>query len=82
MSQKYLNILMKGLIIFFHKKILSSKLIKRTRYGENPHQKAAIYSESNHQDIIQLSGKELSYNNYNDLYSALMSQNYYQTIRE
>ena len=57
--------------IFSQKKIISSKLIKRTRYGENPHQRAAIYSESNHQDIIQLSGKELSYNNYNDLYSAL-----------
>ena len=57
--------------IFPQKKIISSKLIKRTRYGENPHQRAAIYSESNHQDIIQLSGKELSYNNYNDLYSAL-----------
>ena len=57
--------------IFPQKKIISSKLIKRTRYGENPHQRAAIYSESNHQDVIQLSGKELSYNNYNDLYSAL-----------
>ena len=57
--------------IFPQKKIISSKLIKRTRYGENPHQRAAIYSESNHQDIIQLNGKELSYNNYNDLYSAL-----------
>ena len=57
--------------IFSQKKIISSKLIKRTRYGENPHQRAAIYSESNHPDIIQLSGKELSYNNYNDLYSAL-----------
>ena len=57
--------------IFPQKKIISSKLIKRTRYGENPHQRAAIYSESNHPDIIQLSGKELSYNNYNDLYSAL-----------
>ncbi len=57
--------------IFPQKSIISSKLIKQTRYGENPHQKAAIYSKGNHQDIIQLNGKDLSYNNYNDLYSAL-----------
>ena len=57
--------------IFPQKKIFSSKLVKQVRYGENPHQKAAIYSKNNHQDIIQLSGKDLSYNNYNDLYSAL-----------
>ena len=57
--------------IFPQKNIFSGKLIGETRYGENPHQKAAIYSKSYHQDIIQLSGKNLSYNNYNDLYSAL-----------
>ena len=57
--------------IFPQKNIFSGKLISQTRYGENPHQKAAIYSKNHHQDIIQLSGKELSYNNYNDLYSAL-----------
>ena len=57
--------------IFPQKNIFSGKLISQTRYGENPHQKAAIYSKNNHHDIIQLSGKELSYNNYNDLYSAL-----------
>ena len=57
--------------IFPQKNIFSGKLISQIRYGENPHQKAAIYSKNHHQDIIQLSGKELSYNNYNDLYSAL-----------
>ena len=57
--------------IFPQKSIFSGKLIGQTRYGENPHQKAAIYSKNNEQDIIQLSGKDLSYNNYNDLYSAL-----------
>ncbi len=56
---------------FPEKNIFSGKLIGKARYGENPHQKAAIYSKSNHHDIIQLSGKDLSYNNYNDLYSAL-----------
>ncbi len=43
------------------------------RYGENPHQQAAIYkrrSEKNH-FINQLHGKELSYNNYLDIDSAI-----------
>ena len=46
------------------------------RYGENPHQKAALYTPSGpHQHGIaqaeQLQGKELSYNNYNDADAAL-----------
>lgn len=46
------------------------------RYGENPHQQAALYSRSdNHGANIvaarQLNGKELSYNNLLDLDSAL-----------
>ncbi len=57
--------------LFPIKNIFSGKLIEKTRYGENPHQKGAIYSQNNKQEIIQISGKQLSYNNYNDLYSAL-----------
>ncbi len=57
--------------LFPVKNIFSGKLIEKTRYGENPHQKAAIYAQNNKQEIIQISGKQLSYNNYNDLYSAL-----------
>ena len=57
--------------LFPIKNIISGKLVEKTRYGENPHQKAAIYSQNNKQEIIQISGKQLSYNNYNDLYSAL-----------
>ncbi len=57
--------------LFPIKNIFSGKLVEKTRYGENPHQKAAIYSQNNKQGIIQISGKQLSYNNYNDLYSAL-----------
>ncbi len=57
--------------LFPIKNIFSGKLVEKTRYGENPHQKAAIYSQNNKQEIIQISGKKLSYNNYNDLYSAL-----------
>jgi phosphoribosylaminoimidazolecarboxamide formyltransferase/IMP cyclohydrolase len=44
-------------------------------YGENPHQRAAYYAESGARmhllsRIEQLSGKELSYNNLNDLSAA------------
>ena len=54
-----------------NKNIFSGKLVEKTRYGENPHQKAAVYTQNNNIDIVQISGKQLSYNNYNDLYSAL-----------
>ena len=39
------------------------------RYGENPHQKAALYG-SFHEHYEQLQGKELSYNNILDITSA------------
>lgn len=46
------------------------------RYGENPHQKAALYADESYPGptLIKakiLSGKELSYNNYNDLNACL-----------
>ena len=53
------------------KKTIYANLVEILRYGENPHQKSAIYSKSNELDIFQLSGKKLSFNNYNDIYSAL-----------
>ena len=57
---------------FPEKKIISGEKIDDLRYGENPHQRAAIYSYSgNILDIAQLSGKKLSFNNFNDMYSAL-----------
>lgn len=51
------------------------------RYGENPHQSAAYYKEllpanGSMVNAMQLHGKELSYNNINDLNGAL------QTLRE
>mgnify|MGYP001170806775 CR=1 FL=1 len=55
---------------FPNKKLISLNLIDRLRYGENPHQKASIYSSSN-LNLKKLNGKQLSYNNYNDIYSAL-----------
>ena len=56
---------------FPKKKLVYGNLIEKLRYGENPHQEAAIYSYNKSLNLIQLHGKKLSYNNYNDLYSAL-----------
>ena len=56
---------------FPKKKIIYGNLIEKLRYGENPHQKAAIYSKKKELNIEQIHGKQLSYNNYNDIFSAL-----------
>ena len=56
---------------FPKKKITYGNLIEKLRYGENPHQQAAIYSKTKSLNIIQIHGKQLSYNNYNDIFSAL-----------
>ncbi len=56
---------------FPQKKTIHGNLIETLRYGENPHQKSAIYSKNNNLNISQLNGKKLSYNNYNDIYAAL-----------
>ena len=58
-------------IKFPQRKIFNGNLIERLRYGENPHQESAIYSKKNHLNINQIHGKQLSYNNYNDIFSAL-----------
>jgi phosphoribosylaminoimidazolecarboxamide formyltransferase/IMP cyclohydrolase len=45
-------------------------LLKTLRYGENPHQKAALYTDGSGRGVAnarQLQGKELSYNNIVDL---------------
>jgi len=57
---------------FPQKKIISANLIEKLRYGENPHQEGAIYSFQKKLNITQLNGKKLSYNNYNDIFSALI----------
>src|ERR1051325_8292514 len=49
------------------------KKIADLRYGENPHQKAALYQTSAHTGIANadvLSGKEMSFNNYVDAEAA------------
>ena len=58
--------------LFPKKKIFFGNLIERLRYGENPHQEAAIYSLKKELNLKQLNGKKLSYNNYNDIFAALI----------
>ncbi|PTY02703.1 bifunctional phosphoribosylaminoimidazolecarboxamide formyltransferase/inosine monophosphate cyclohydrolase [Opitutaceae bacterium EW11] len=48
---------------------LTYKKAQSLRYGENPHQKAALYGTF-HEHFQQLQGKELSYNNILDITSA------------
>jgi phosphoribosylaminoimidazolecarboxamide formyltransferase/IMP cyclohydrolase len=47
----------------------------KLRYGENPHQNGLLYSDSSAKNPIlnyeQLNGKEISYNNLNDLHGCL-----------
>ena len=66
---EYLNIQNKN--HFPQKKTVHGNLVETLRYGENPHQKAAIYGKNDNLEISKLSGKKLSYNNYNDIYAAL-----------
>ena len=56
---------------FPQKKIIYGNLIEKLRYGENPHQTSAIYSKRTEIGINKIHGKQLSYNNYNDLFAAL-----------
>ncbi len=54
------------------------------RYGENPHQKAAMYSDGSGTGVAngrQLQGKELSYNNIVDLQAAWdLAQDFSETV--
>ena len=59
---------------FPERKTFFGKKISQLRYGENPHQKSSIYMSSlkkNDIGLQQLSGKNLSYNNYNDIFAGL-----------
>ena len=61
-------------IKFPEKKTIFGRRFKQLRYGENPHQKSSIYINSyNDKDLSldQLGGKDLSYNNYNDIFASL-----------
>ena len=58
-------------INFPKKKVLHAQLLENLRYGENPHQVSAVYSQNLDNKINKIHGKALSYNNYNDIFSAL-----------
>ena len=50
------------------------KLGQKLRYGENPHQSGAFYKNSFNDlkiNFNQIHGKELSYNNFNDIYETI-----------
>lgn len=57
----------------------SYELIRPLRYGENPHQRAALYGESGSNDGLAsaevIHGKEMSYNNYLDAEAAWRAAN-------
>ena len=65
----YFNLITKNTIP--EKLLINANLIQTLRYGENPHQSGAIYSNNQNFKIKQLSGKNLSYNNYNDTFACL-----------
>jgi phosphoribosylaminoimidazolecarboxamide formyltransferase / IMP cyclohydrolase len=54
--------------------VLTGRLARRLRYGENPHQAAALYltgsGRAGAATARQLQGRELSYNNYSDADAA------------
>lgn len=45
--------------------------LQKLRYGENPHQNSTIFSSNICYNFEQLQGKELSYNNFNDMDGAI-----------
>ena len=61
-------------IEFPERKTIFGRKLKKLRYGENPHQQSSIYV-SDYDDkrlgFNQIHGKELSYNNYNDMFASL-----------
>ena len=61
-------------IDFPERKTIFGRKLHKLRYGENPHQQSSIYISSYDDRKLgfnQIHGKDLSYNNYNDIYAAL-----------
>ena len=61
-------------IKFPERKTIFGRKLKKLRYGENPHQQSSIYVndyEDKKLRFDQIHGKELSHNNYNDMYASL-----------
>ncbi len=61
-------------IQFPERKTIFGRKLQELRYGENPHQHSSIYV-SDYQDqqlgFNKIHGKELSFNNYNDMFASL-----------
>ncbi len=61
-------------IRFPERKTIFGKQLSKLRYGENPHQNSSIYIndyDDKNLGFTQLHGKDLSYNNYNDMFASL-----------
>ena len=61
-------------IEFPERKTIFGRKFQSLRYGENPHQKSSIYIndfEDRKLGFQQIHGKELSFNNYNDMFASL-----------
>lgn len=62
-------------IIFPQQIAITGEKAAEMRYGENPHQRAALYVTDRHAPAVVnatlLQGKEMSFNNYNDADAAL-----------
>ncbi len=70
------NTLGEGVLSFPSEMAFAAEYQQALRYGENPHQKAALYRQPLYQGASilkakQLQGKELSFNNLNDSNAAL-----------
>ena len=61
-------------IEFPERKTIFGRRLQKLRYGENPHQQSSLYV-SDYDDkklgFEQIHGRELSYNNYNDMFASL-----------
>ena len=61
-------------IEFPERKTIFGRKLKKLRYGENPHQQSSLYV-NDYKDkqlgFTQIHGKDLSYNNYNDMFASL-----------
>ena len=61
-------------INFPERKTIFGRKFQKLRYGENPHQQSSIYVNDYDDEKLgfkQIHGKELSYNNYNDMFASL-----------
>ena len=61
-------------IEFPERKTIFGRKLQNLRYGENPHQQSSIYVNDyndKHLKFDQIHGKELSFNNYNDMFASL-----------